>query len=476
MVNYLAILPEILLLFLAFILMLVDLSLKEKGKDTLNWLALVGLGITFVLTIVYAQPGGEEVIWGGMLRHDWMAFVFQLVFIVGAAFTVVFSRGWEAIGERGEFYTLLVLSTLGMTLMAAAGDLVMLLLAIETASIPLYIMAGFSTTDDKSSEAGFKYLLFGAMTSAVMMYGFSLLFGFSGTTNIYEIAEAITANGVPTLPLMASIVLVLVGFGFKVSMFPFHFWSPDVYEGAPTPVTGFLSTASKAAGFAVMARVMLVAFPMVTMEWQTLLAILSAITMTFGNLVALRQTNIKRMLAYSSIGHAGYILMGVAAASYLGVISVVYYIAAYLLTNLAAFGFVAVYYKFSGSDQIEDYAGFSRRSPGLAFAMLFTFLSLGGIPPLGGFFGKVLVFSAAVEAGMVWLAVIGVINAVIALYYYLTVLKFVYLRRQEGDEEPFPVSKTQSVSLAILVLGVAFLGIVMAPMYDLAMKAASSFF
>ena len=476
MVDYLAILPEIALLVLAAILLLVDIRLKEEGKDTLNWIALFGLGITFVLTILLAQPGEEEVIWGGMLRHDWMAFVFRLVFIAGAAFTVVFSRGWEAIGDRGEFYGLLVLSTLGMTLMGAAGDLVMLLLAIETASIPLYIMAGFSTKDGKSAEAGFKYLLFGAMTSAVMMYGFSLLFGFGGTTDIYALADAIAAGNVPTLPLMTSIILVLVGFGFKISMFPFHFWSPDVYEGAPTPVTGFLSTASKAAGFAVLVRVMLVAFPSVTVEWQTLLAILSAITMTVGNLVALRQTNIKRMLAYSSIGHAGYILMGVAAASSLGVISVVYYIAAYLLTNLAAFGFVAIYYKQTGSDEIEDYAGFSRRSPGLAFAMLFTFLSLGGIPPLGGFFGKLLVFSAAIQADMVWLAVVGVLNAVIALYYYLTVIKFVYLRRQEGDEVPFPVAKSQSLAIIICVLGVTFLGVIMAPMFELAQKVASSFF
>lgn len=476
MADYIAILPEIALLVLAAILLLVDLRKKKKDSDLINWLAFAGLLLSFVLTLIFGQPHGEEAVWGGMIRHDLMAFIFRLVFIAGAAFTVVFSRGWDAIGKKGEFYSLLVLSTLGMTLMGAAGDLVMLLIAIETASIPLYIMAGFTTRDEKSSEAGFKYLLFGAMTSAVMMYGFSLLFGFSGTTNLYELAGAISASSVPTLPLMLSIVFVLVGFGFKVAIFPFHFWSPDVYEGAPTPVTGFLSTASKAAGFAVLARVMLVAFPMVTAEWQSLLAVISAITMTLGNLVALRQSNIKRMLAYSSISHAGYILMGVAAASELGVISVVYYVVVYLLTNLAAFGFVAVYYKVKGSDLIEDYAGFSRRSPGLAFAMLFTFLSLGGIPPLGGFFGKVLVFSAAIQANMVWLAVIGVLNAVVALYYYLTVLKFVYLRRQDGDEEAFPVSKAQSIALAVCVLGVTFLGVVMVPMYDFAQKVAAAFF
>jgi NADH-quinone oxidoreductase subunit N len=281
---------------------------------------------------------------------------------------------------------------------------------------------------------------------------------------------------VPTVALLASLVLVLVGFGFKVSMVPLHFWAPDVYEGAPTPVTGYLSTASKAAGFSVLIRVLLAVFPVETTNWVPFIAVLSAVTMSLGNLVAMRQTNIKRMLAYSSIAHAGYILMGVAAASQFGVNAMVYYIITYLLTNLAAFGFVIVYYRQVGSDEIKDYAGLSRRHPALAFGMLFTFLSLGGIPPMGGFFAKVLVFSAAVESGLVWLAVIGVLNAVVGLYYYLVVLKVVYLYRQEGDEVPLPVARVQGLVLTVCVIGVVLMGTVMAPWFALTTEAAKSLF
>jgi NADH-quinone oxidoreductase subunit N len=314
------------------------------------------------------------------------------------------------------------------------------------------------------------------MSSAVMLYGFSLIYGYSGTLDIYEIMNALIAKEVALVPMAGALLLVLFGFGFKVSMFPLQFWAPDVYQGAPTPVTGFLSTASKAAGFSVMVRVMLVAFPFVSDFWQTLIAVIAAVTMTLGNLVAMRQTNIKRMLAYSSIAHAGYILMGLASVSAFGLASLIYYLVTYLLTNLAAFGFVVVYYNQVGSDEIKDYAGLSRRSPGLAFGMMFTFLSLGGIPPLGGFFAKVLVFSAAVQSGLIWLAVIGVLNAVVGLYYYLNFLKVVYLYRQEGDEEPLPVSRLQGTALVFCVLGVTFLGVVLVPMYQWATTAAQGFF
>jgi NADH-quinone oxidoreductase subunit N len=310
------------------------------------------------------------------------------------------------------------------------------------------------------------------MTSAIMLYGFSLLYGFSGTADIYELAAAFTSNGVPPVSLVLSLVLVLVGFGFKISMVPFHFWAPDVYEGAPTPVTGFLSTASKAAGFSVVMRVLLAVFPVA--DWQIIIAVLSAVTMTLGNLVALWQKNIKRMLAYSSIAHAGYILIGVASGSQFGVSSMLYYLVTYLLTNLAAFGFAIVYYRKTGSDEIKDYAGLSRRNPALAFAMLFTFLSLGGIPPMGGFFAKVLVFASAVEADLTWLAVIGVLNAVVGLYYYLNVLKVVYLYRQDGDEEPLPINKVQGVVLAVCVIGVVLMGTVMAPWFKITGDAAAS--
>ena len=472
--DYLAILPEISLIVFAAILLVVDLRLERERKEILAYVTFGGLAVIFILTVLFNRPeaGEDAAVWFGMLRHDLLAFVFRLIFLVGAALTSLLAVEWDTVSKRGEFYILLVFSTLGMNLMAAAGNLVMLFLSIETASIPLYAMAGFMKDDDKSTEAGFKYLLFGATTTGVMLYGFSLMYGFAGTADIYALADAF--REVPSIPLFASLLLVLVGFGFKVSMVPFHFWAPDVYEGAPTPVTGFLSTASKAAGFSVLVRVLLAVFPVG--DWQIVLAVIAAVTMTLGNLVALWQTNIKRMLAYSSIAHAGYILMAVAAGTEFGVNSMLYYIITYLLTNLAAFGFVIVYYHQTGSDEIKDYAGLSRRNPAIAFGMLFTFLSLGGIPPLGGFFAKVLVFSAAVDAGLVWLAVVGVLNAVVGLYYYLTVLKWVYLKRQPGDEIPMMVNPVHGIVLVVCVIGVLLMGTVMAPWFQITSEAAKSLF
>jgi NADH-quinone oxidoreductase subunit N len=471
--NYFAILPEIGLVALADILLAVDAIQTKERKNLLAWITFGGLAVIFAVAIL-TRPFEDEIIWFGMLRDDMFAFVFRIIFLIGAAITALLSMDWKEVGNRGSFYILLVFSTLGMNLMASSANLVMLFLSIETASIPLYVMAGFMRDDNKSTEAGIKYLLFGAMTSAVMLYGFSLLYGFAGTADLYALADAITSNGIPPVTLVTSLVLVLVGFGFKISMVPFHFWAPDVYQGAPTPVTGFLSTASKAAGFSVIVRVLLIVFPLG--DWQIILAVLSAVTMTLGNLVALWQKDIKRMLAYSSIAHAGYILMGLAAGTEFGINSMLYYLITYLLTNLAAFGFVIVYYQKVGSDLIKDYAGLSRRNAALAFGMLFTFLSLGGIPPLGGFFGKVLVFAAAVEAELTWLAVIGVLNAVIGLYYYLNVLKVVYLYRQEGDEEPLPVKPVYGVVLAVCVIGVVLMGTVMAPWFALTGTAAQSLF
>jgi NADH-quinone oxidoreductase subunit N len=358
-----------------------------------------------------------------------------------------------------------------MAFMASAGDLVMLYLAIETVSIPMYVLAGFFVRNDQSTEAGFKYLLFGAMTSAVMLYGFSLLYGFSGTTDLQMILTGLQQGGVTDPLVLASLVLVLVGLSFKVSVVPFHFWAPDVYQGAPTPVAGFLSTASKAAGFAVLVRLLFIVFatPTMTNAWVIILAALSVATMTLGNLIALAQRNIKRMLAFSSIAHAGYILIGVVSVgSELGLTSVVYYLVAYLLTNLAAFAVVA------GSDDMTAYYGLSRRSPMLALAMLVAFLSLAGMPPFAGFIAKVFIFAAAVDAGQIWLAVLGVLNSIIGLYYYLTVMKYVYLYRAEGDEEPLHVSGSFKLAIGVLVAGIVIVGTLFSPWFNWAATAAQA--
>jgi NADH-quinone oxidoreductase subunit N len=478
-VTIIAILPELLLVLLGELILAVDLALPSVRKRNLGWLAFTGLVVIFAVALFSGRPGAEGVmLWGGMIRYDWMSYVFKLLFLFGAAVTVLFSIDEERLGRRGEFYILLIASTLGMCLMAASADLIFLYLAIETTSIPLYILAGFLTRDPKSTESGFKYLFFGAMTSAIMLYGFSLLYGMAGTTSLYALAEGFQAGNVGLGMLLGTLGLILVGFGFKVSAFPFHFWAPDVYEGAPTPVAGFLSTASKAAGFAVLMRVLLVAFPVEVggQHWVTILTVLAVLTMTVGNVLALAQRNIKRLLAYSSIAHAGYVLIGVVAASSLGMTSVVFYMIVYLLTNLAAFGAVVAFWRMSGSDEIASYAGLSRRSPVLALVLLVAFLSLAGMPPLGGFIGKVLVFMAAVEAGMVWLAFVGVINSIIGLYYYLTVLKVIYLYRSDDDDKLITLPRPYAMALGVLTVGIVLVGSFFAPWIEWAQSAAGVLF
>ncbi|HSF83736.1 MAG TPA: NADH-quinone oxidoreductase subunit N [Anaerolineales bacterium] len=474
-VNILAITPEISLLVLGLLVLALDLILPEERRGILGWVTAAGLVLTIGISLAVARPGTEAtLLWGGMLRHDWLGFTFKIVFIFAAAITALFSMDLFEMGRRGEYYLLMLASTIGMNLMASAADLIMLYLAIETTSIPLYILAGFLTKDEKSTESGFKYFLFGALTSAVMLYGFSLLYGFAGTTNLYDLAAGLQSGGLSNALVLGSLMLVLIGFGFKVSAVPFHFWAPDVYEGAPTPIAGFLSTASKAAGFAVLARVLIVVFPNIALEWGAVVAALATATMTIGNLIALAQKNIKRLLAYSSIAHAGYALIGIVAISNLGVASTVFYLIAYVVTNLIVFGIVALFGKAAGSDDIAAYAGLSRRSPWLALVMLIAFLSLAGMPPFGGFVVKFAVFAAAVQAGMVWLAVIGVLNAIVGLYYYLTVLKVVYLYRSEDEDKPLPVSRPYAIGLTALSLLIILIGTVFAPWFSMASSAAAA--
>jgi NADH-quinone oxidoreductase subunit N len=475
--TILAILPEISLLVLAIVILVVDLVFKNSEKSFLGWLSAVGLTAGLVLTLLYGRPtAGDELILGGMLRHDWPAFTFNIVLIFAAAVSSILSVGIPEISDRGEYFALLIVSTMGMNLMAASADLMMLFLAIETTSIPLYILAGFLKGDDKSTESGLKYFLFGALTSAVMLYGFSLLYGLTGDTNIYRLAEAMRLGEFAPWLLGATALLVLVGFAFKISAAPFHFWSPDVYEGAPTPITAFVSTASKAAGFAVLVRFMLAVFPAIQAEWTWILAVMATLTMTVGNVLALVQTNIKRLLAYSSIAHAGYALIGLVALSELGTASLVFYVATYILTNLVAFAVVIVFAKAAGSEEIEDYAGLSRRAPYLSLALLIAMLSLGGMPPLVGFVAKFYVFSAAVQSGWIWLAFVGVLNAIIGLYYYLTVLKVVYLYRSEKDDEVVPVPRSYAFVLGLCSLAIIVIGSLSGPWIDWSLGIASSLF
>ncbi len=473
-----ALLPELGLVGLALLLLGLDLLWKNKPElreKSLSWITAGGLLVIMALAVFVSQPGAtDELVWGGMLRFDHSGFVFRLVFLSGAALTALFASQYTWLRGRGEFYMLLLISTLGMCLVAASADLIMLYLAIETTAIPLYILAGFLIRKQESVEAGIKYMLFGAMTSAVMLYGFSLLYGLTGSTQMYALRELLAAQGPMTGLVVGILALVMVGLTFKMSAAPFHFWAPDVYQGAPTPISGFLSTASKAAGFAASLRILQVVFADQSAAWSILIGLIAAASMLVGNYLALAQKNIKRMLAYSSIAQAGYILIGIAAATEFGASATVYYLMAYLVTNLAAFGIVSVVENVVGSDEISAFAGLSRRSPVLALAMLTAMLSLGGVPPFAGFFGKLLVFGAAVDANMIWLVVVGIFNAIISLYYYLKILKVMYLDRP-ADEKPLPKAAfSWQVALGVCVLGIFILGVWFAPWYSMSQGAAVS--
>jgi NADH-quinone oxidoreductase subunit N len=476
--TILPILPETLLLTLTVLLLIVDPFIKkdETRRNFLGMFAGIGILITLTLSLLFARPSDPSLVFGGMLRFDWLGFLFKMFFLFAAAVTALFFMDANKINHRAEAYLLLLIATIGMCLMASSADLIMLYLAIETTSIPLYLLAGFLTGDEKSTESGFKYLLFGAMTSAILLYGFSLIYGFAGATNLYDLGIYFTEFNLLAVGIT---FLVLAGLAFKVSLFPFHFWAPDVYEGAPTPVAGFLSTASKAAGFAVILRLLTAVFPGISLNWSVILAVLATLTMTIGNLIALAQKNVKRLLAYSSIVHAGYAMIGVVAYSQLGITSVIFYLIAYILTNLLAFGIVGIVGHETGSDDVSAYNGLSRRNPALALASLVAFLSLAGMPPFGGFVAKFFVFTAAVQNGWTWLAAVGVLNSIVGLYYYLNILKYIYLFRtnnQDEEKHPFFISKPVKVALVILVFGVLLVGALFAPWFGLANQAALNLF
>ena len=478
-VLFASILPEILILILGMLLLIVEPFWKQEQRRNAGWLTAGGLLISMFISLFYGQPGEPTATLGGMIRFDWLGFFFKMLFMFAAAATALLMMDSEKLGNRGEAYLLLLASLIGMNLMAVSSDLIMLFLAIETTSIPLYVLAGFFLGEDRSTEAGFKYLLFGILTTTIMLYGFSLVFGFAGTTDLYQLAD-LFKTGVVSLPTaFGLLVLILVGIGFKVSIVPFHFWAPDVYEGSPTPIAGFLSTASKAAGFAVLVRLFFVSFPDFAPSWTTALAILAAITMTIGNLLTLPQTNIKRLLAYSSVAHAGYAMIGVVAFNQLGAASVVFYLAAYIATNLLAFGIVMAFSRITGLEDIRDYAGLSRRNPILALMMLSAFLSLTGMPPFAGFVTKVVVFAAGIQAGYTWLVVVGILNSVIGAYYYLNVLKFVYLYRMPNEDEenhPIPLTRPYTIARVSLTLFVILIGTVFAPWFNWSDAAALNLF
>jgi NADH-quinone oxidoreductase subunit N len=499
--NFLAslpsIAPEIGLTILAMVVLFLDLYLPESQRRNLAYVAGAGLALLAITPLIpgWAPPAeGNMLFWGGMVRHDILSQIFKVMILLAGSITAFMSIDVTGIGRKGEYYLIIIISTLGACLLSAAADLIMLFLALETLSIPLYILATFKRDDTRSSESGMKYFLFGSFASAIMLFGLSLLYGFTGQTNLYLIANYIgSSEFIPNaIPVLGAMVLIVVGFGFKISAAPFHFWTPDVYEGAPTPVTAFVSVVSKAASFALLVRFFIAVFPnalvigdqQIQEFWVQLMAVLAVISMTLGNVIALSQRNIKRLLAYSSIAQAGYTLIGVAAiqaqtldSQTQAVASVGFYMFMYTFTNLLAFAVIILFTEATGSETIKDLAGLNRRSPWLALMLTIALLSLAGIPPAAGFFGKFFLFNAAVQANLTWLAVVGVLNSIVALYYYLVVIKVMYVDRSADEDKPIPMSVSYVWVLGVTALIVIVLGTIGAqPIFDWAVQSAGSLF
>jgi NADH-quinone oxidoreductase subunit N len=455
--------PELLLGAALLLVVVVD-SIRARWRDAVNFTltaaALVAAGVLALQT----RPEQYRTIWDGMVTLDSVA-VFFKVLLIGASLLVLlmFRRSRELSGlVMSEFYALLLAVTLSNLLLATANDIAMLYLALEMVSVTSYVMVAYMKGDKLSNEASLKYILFGAVSTGVMLYGLTLLYGLTGTTSIPGIRDVL-ASGLPDesrVALYVIALLIFAGFGFKTASVPFHFWCPDVYQGAPTPVTAFLSVAPKAAGFAVMMRFFYSGlatpvtgpFDLATdiIDWRPMLTLVCVLTMTVGNIAALTQTNMKRLLAYSSIAHAGYILMGIVAASQNGARSIMVYLLVYVFMNLGAFLVVTLIHYHDGSFDLRDYPGLYRRSPVLTIAMALFLLSLMGIPPLVGFMGKLYVFAAIVESGPIWLAVVGALNAAVGAYYYARVLKTMII--DAGNEEKGPITLPALDYLSVLLL------------------------
>lgn len=436
--DFITILPAAFLTFWVCLLLLADLFIKRKGVTVV----LAAIGLAIALGVTLAQIGRSASAFNGMLVLDGFSIFVQTLLLIsgllGIALAYNYARRMEI--ERGEYYSLLLFSIIGMMLMAQAADLIVVFLALEMLSIPLYVLAAFARPRVDSEEAGLKYFLLGAFAGGFVLYGTALVYGASGTTSLSGIVAAVS-GGTSGLLLTIGAGLILVGLGFKVAAVPFHMWTPDVYQGAPTAVTAFMAAGAKIAGFAALLRVFALAFPTLSADLSPVLWVLSALTMFGGNLIAISQTNIKRMLAYSSIAHAGYILMafvpfGDPEVMPVSIAAGLFYLVAYTLTNFGTWGVVIALEKAEGKGlQINDYAGLGRKYPALAAAMTIFMLSLTGMPPTLGLVGKFYLFRAVLQGGYTGLAIIGVITSLISAYYYLRVVVMMYMREGEPQTE-----------------------------------------
>lgn len=462
--DWIVILPVLVTVVWALALLLVDLWIPKQRKGWTALLAAVGLGVSLAMAIL--QLGKNVVGFGGMVTLDGFAVFLNVLFLVTGLTAIALSYDYlKRMGiERGEYYVLMMLSLSGMQLMAYATDLIVVFLSLELLSIPLYVLAGFARPRLESEESALKYFLLGAFASGFVLYGVAMLFGATTHTDLAGILASVkTGTANPSL-LLVGAGLLLVGFGFKVAAVPFHMWTPDVYQGAPSSVTSFMAVGAKAAGFAALLRIFISAFPTIAATLSPILWVLAALTMITGNVLAVSQTNIKRMLAYSSIAHAGYILMafvpfGVASVVSNSVASALFYLMAYAFTSFGAWAVVIAVEKADGKGlELNDYAGLGRKYPLLAIPMVVFMLSFAGVPLTLGFWGKFYLFRTAVEGGYLWLALIGLLTSLVSAYYYLRVVVMMYMR--EGDVE---ASRNLWVTLTAVVAAVAVVGLSFIP-------------
>lgn len=477
--------PELSLFILLMVIILMDLT-NEKLKAAIPYVLIFGLVITSYFTISQYGFTGlafKNMSVTGLLALDPFASFFKVLILFSSLLIVLFSIVSEEIktvtNRRGEYYTLLVGMILGMFLMVSASDLIMLYLSIELVSLSSYVLAGFIKTSNKSAEASLKYIIYGAVASGFMLFGISLIYGLTGTTGFYALNHIV--NQIPRYDLLFnfSILLVMIGLGYKISAVPFHFWTPDVYEGSPTTITAYLSVASKAAGFALLIRFVKILFISDiteqgfwqladTFHWSYFIMIISILTMTVGNFAALWQQNIKRMLAYSSIAHAGYMLAAFSVMSEQGVNAILIYFIVYILTNLGAFLVIILISNKIGKEDIDDYDGLGYQMPFIGVALTIFLVSLTGLPPTAGFIGKFYVFISLLDARNIPLAIIAVLNSVVSLYYYVRVIKHLYLNKPKDEKREYTFSITENILLLLLVIPVIVFGLYFNPLQELA--------
>jgi NADH-quinone oxidoreductase subunit N len=478
--DFRVIAPELILTFTAFAVIVWELITRTKSHTASA--ALTALGAFAALAATMATWTVNVSTFGDAVVLDPFASFFKVIFLVALILSVSLSLrriSDSGTGAHSEYYALMLFATVGMMVMATGRELITIFLGLELLSMSLYILAGFFRGDTRSNEAALKYFVLGSVATGILLFGMSYIYGVTGSTHLQVIGETLRAHpaALADKALLVGLFMVIVGFGFKISMVPFHQWTPDVYQGAPTPVTAFMSAGPKAAGLAALIRVLVEAMPQLGHEWEILVAVFAVLTMTVGNLAALAQTNLKRMLAYSSIAHVGYILIGlvvsVGGEADRAISGIMFYLLAYTFMNIGAFA-ILIYLRREGTshENLDDFAGLSRRSPIAALAMLIFLFSLAGIPPTAGFAAKLSIFYAAIQGGYYWLAIIGILNSAVAAYYYLRVVVAMYMKEPEGELASAAASPILWAGIALALAGTILLGILPGDILEAARQSA----